>query len=231
MHVDALHRPKYAWICGKNVPLFFFFNHRYRESHQHITRFFSGKKMQKKCRAPEVGPMFCAIVKREKCTRMFPGTKNVKIYRENDPPQRPRLRFVVFCQGHCTRESHQQHTNKHTKTIFYQKLHQKSKGNKSQFYVFRDLAKSEASGTSHKQNHYPWILSQNTAKQDLGLHFLRIEGIEMHMDIEKISLWILCQHCQPKYRRPRRNTRTAEFARACAIKMHMDVPQEPISSI
>lgn len=47
MHVDALHRPKYAWICGKNVPLFFFLNHRYRESHQHITRFFSGKKCRR----------------------------------------------------------------------------------------------------------------------------------------------------------------------------------------
>ena len=83
--------------------------------------------MQKKCRAPEVGPMFCAIVKREKCTRMFPGTKNVKIYRENDPPQRPRLRFVVFCQGHCTRESHRQHTNKTYQNYFLPKIAPKIK--------------------------------------------------------------------------------------------------------
>lgn len=116
-------------------------------------------KLHKKCHVPEVSPMFCAILKKKKCTRMSPGTTKMKICRENDPPQRPRLGLVMFCQSHCNRESHQQHTTKKTKIILYQNVHQKSEGNKSFSYVFRDPAESETSGTSHKQNHYPRILS------------------------------------------------------------------------
>jgi hypothetical protein len=116
-------------------------------------------KLHKKCHVPEVSPMFCAILKRKKCTRMSPGTTKMKICRENDPPQRPRLGLVMFCQSHCNRESHQQHTTKKNKIILYQNVHQKSEGNKSFSYVFRDPAESETSGTSHKQNHYPRILS------------------------------------------------------------------------
>jgi hypothetical protein len=116
-------------------------------------------KLHKKCHVPEVSPMFCAILKKKKCTRMSPGTTKMKICRENDPPQRPRLGLVMFCQSHCNRESHQQHTTKKNKIILYQNVHQKSEGNKSFSYVFRDPAESETSGTSHKQNHYPRILS------------------------------------------------------------------------
>ena len=82
-------------------------------------------KLHKKCNVPEVSPMFCAILKKKKCTRMSPGTTKMKTCRENDPPQRPRLGLVMFCQSHCNRESHQQHTTKKTKS-FYTKMCTKS---------------------------------------------------------------------------------------------------------
>jgi hypothetical protein len=78
-------------------------------------------KLHKKCHVPEVSPMFCAILKMKKCTRMSPGTTKMKICRENDPPQRPRLGLVMFCQSHCNRESHQQHTTKKKQNHFIPK--------------------------------------------------------------------------------------------------------------
>ena len=138
----------------------FFWNYRYRESHQHITKAFHTQNYTKNATCQKLVPCFVRSSRRKMHAHVSGNNKNENLLcRENDPPQRPRLGLVMFCQSHCNRESHQQHTTKKNKIILYQNVHQKSEGNKSFSYVFRDPAESETSGTSHKQNHYPRILS------------------------------------------------------------------------
>ena len=88
------------------------------------------------------------------------------------------------------------------------------------------LSASLRSPNSPGHQFYAKIIKSNAANQRQGQ---RACAIHMHLDVWKT---ILCKNVQTKCRRPiSRKTRGADFARACAVEMPMDMSQKPFRAI